>query len=205
MIEYTYTVVEADEQGTVLRYESPGREPILRGVITPTELESLDNIARQYAPLAEWLTADAKRVVPTVGTVGVVAPPAAEVDSRTPLQIAKDTKRADIADWRYAQEVKGITVNGAKILTDRETQATISSALITLREGILGVIEWKSASGDFVNISINEITVIAGAVARHVQACFSAEARLVAEVNAATTVEQVEAVVIPAEVISGVV
>ena len=204
MIPYTYTVVEADENGTVLRYESPGREPILRGIVTPTEFESLDHLAQQYAPIPEWLAADAQRVVPAVGTTGVFVPPAPPADTRTPLQKAKDAKLALVADWRYREEVKGVMVGGAKIQTDRESQATISSALVTLREGILGVIEWKSTTGQFVNLGINEVTAIATAVARHVQACFSAEAALVTQVNAATTVEEVEAVSIPAEVISGV-
>jgi len=204
MIPYTYTVVEADENGTVLRYESPGREPILRGIVTPTEFESLDHLAQQYAPIADWIKAGARRMVPALGSTGSYSPPTPQEDVRTPLERAKDEKKAVIAAWRFSQETKGIMVAGAKILTDRESQSTINGALVSLREGLISSVDWKAANGQFVQLTLAEITVVAQAVARHVQACFTTEAQLVSLVDAAATVEDVEAVAIPEEVISGV-
>lgn len=203
MIPYTYTIIEANEQGLLIQYESPGRDPVLKGAHTPAMGESLDAVAFQYSPIAEWLAADAQRAVPAVGTTGAFTPPAVPADTRTPLQKAKDAKLAELAAWRYEQEVGGIVIAGATIKTDRGSQATITSAYLSLSQGLISEVDWKAESGVWVKLTLAQMAPIAQAVVAHVQACFSTEAQLAAEVTACTTVEQVEAVEPPAEVISG--
>lgn len=201
-IPYTYEVTQADEFGTMLLYKSPGRPDIPMGVHTPREGETLDMVAAMYAPIAMWLDMERPRIVPEVGTTGAYTP-ANPVDAPMTLERAKAEKLAELAADRYAREVGGITIGGASIKTDRESQGTVTGAFISLSQGLATSIDWKADNGQWVKLTAAEITPIAQAVVAHVQACFTAEAQLAAEVNAATTIEAVQAITFPEIVAPG--
>jgi hypothetical protein len=110
---------------------------------------------------------------------------------------AKVVKKQEIAAWRYRIEVSGISVNGARILTDRESQAQLTGALMSLQAGLLQSINWKDANGAFVALTLMEVQAIATAVAQHVQSSFDAEKDYCAQVDAAATVEEVQAITLP--------
>ncbi len=194
MIPYTYTVVEASQSGAVIEYTSPGRRTMRVGTHAPRVEESLESLAAMYAPIADWIWEEATRYVPEVGSGGSFTPPAPEPMT---LERAKRIKLDALAEWRYQREVQGIVVGGAPIRTDRESQATITSALISLREGLTSAIEWKTASGVFVSLGLAQMQAIAQAVVAHVQSCFSAEAQIAPIIEQAETIEAVEAVVFP--------
>jgi hypothetical protein len=87
-----------------------------------------------------------------------------------------DDLKAFAADKRYRVETSGITVFGAPIRTDRESQALITGAAALTK--ITGnSVKWKSAAG-FVNVSAAQIEGIAVAVGNHVQDCFAAEEQI---------------------------
>lgn len=202
MIPYTYTVIESNPQGAVFLFKSPGYPDVTVGTHAPRRGEDPNAIARMYAPIDTWLERDVVRVAIPVGTAGSFTPPAAPVDKRTPLQRAKDEKLAEIAAWRYGQEVGGISLGGARIRTDRESQATITSAFISLSQGLSAGIDFKAEGGQWITLGLEQITPIAQAVVAHVQACFTTERDLSDLVNACTTVAEVDAVLIPMEVVS---
>jgi len=104
----------------------------------------------------------------------------------------KAYKIADLASYRYDRETAGITVNGARIKTDRESQAMITGAksYSDLNETV--AIDWKG-DGGWVTINRTVILAIAQAVAAHVQACFSRERVHAEAINALTTVSEIEA------------
>jgi hypothetical protein len=87
---------------------------------------------------------------------------------------------------RYAKETGGITVSGVAMPTDRETQAQLSGAYAYVQATPAATIQWKLANGSFASLTAAEIIAIATAVAAHVQACFAAEATVVAEIAAGT-------------------
>lgn len=194
MIPYTYEVIESSTQGMVLRYHSPGRESVDIGTHAPVVGESVDAIAWQYSPVARWMAEDAERVVVPVGTSGSYTPPAATTDT---FEARKAAKLEALAAWRYQQETAGVVIGGAKIKTDRESQATITGAFITLSQGLVQSIDWKAEGGVWVQLTLAEIAPIAAAVAAHVQACFTAERLLSSQIEAATTDEQLAAVHFP--------
>lgn len=194
MIPFTYEVIASNEQGMVLRYTSPGREPVDIGTHAPTPGESLDAIAMQYSPVAMWMAQDAERVVVPVGTTGSYTPPAAPAVT---LETLRAAKLAELAAWRYAQETAGVVVGGAKIRTDRESQATITGAYISLSQGLAQSIDWKAEGGQWVQLTLAQITPIAQAVVAHVQACFTAERLLAAQIQAASTEAELAAVHFP--------
>lgn len=194
-IPYTYEVIQADEFGTTLAYRSPNRPEIVKGVLTPREGQTLDAVAALYAPIAEWQDMERPRIVPQVGATGGYTPPP---DEPMTLERAKAEKLDELAAARYIREVGGITIGGARIKTDRESQATITGAFISLSQGLTQTIDWKAEGGQWVTLTLADITPIAQAVVAHVQACFTTESQLAAQVNAATTIEAVQAITFPA-------
>lgn len=193
-IPYTYEVTEADENGIVLLFKSPGRPDMPVGAHTPREGESLDAVASMYAPIGNWLDMDRARVVPAVGATGSYAPPSPEPVT---LESAKAQKLAELAAWRYEMEIAGINVAGSKIKTDRESQATLTGAFISLSQGLAASIDWKADGGQWVTLTLAEITPIAQAVVAHVQACFTAEKALAAEIRSMTSIEAVQSFTFP--------
>ena len=106
---------------------------------------------------------------------------------------AKSAKKSEIAAARYAAEIAGVTVGGATVRTDRESQSLITGAALKALQDAEYVCSWKTDAG-FVELSAPQILAIADAVRAHVQSCFDHEADLVALIDAAETVEDLEAV-----------
>ena len=109
------------------------------------------------------------------------------------LDEAKSAKKSEIAAARYAAEIAGVTVGGATVRTDRESQSLITGAALKALQDAEYVCSWKTDAG-FVELSAPQILAIADAVRTHVQSCFDHEADLVALIDAAETVEDLEAV-----------
>lgn len=105
------------------------------------------------------------------------------------FQQAKEAKKVEIAQARYNAEIAGVTINGLKIKTDRESQAMITGAALQAIEDSTYSCQWKTEGG-FVTLVADEIKAVATAVRAHVQACFDKEAVLIAQVEAATTIEE---------------
>ena len=98
-------------------------------------------------------------------------------------------KKAEIAAARYEAETAGI--DGIK--TDRESQALITGAALKAMQDSTYSCRWKTESG-FVELTAPQILAIADAVRAHVQAQFDHERALLAIIDAAETVEDLEAV-----------
>lgn len=86
----------------------------------------------------------------------------------------KTALRAECARIRYQREVLGISLNGAQIKTDRESQATITAAVTAAQRNPNIVIDWKGADG-WVQITAAEVLAMGDAVINYVQSLFSAE------------------------------
>lgn len=121
--------------------------------------------------------------------------PAKIIDLRSDdnLEKLKSNLRAVIADLRYNHEVGGITVSGAVIKTDRESQATITGAYSRAQADSTTTVAWKADNG-FVELDCASIIGFGDAVFDHVQACFAYERVLEAQVSAAQTWQDIMAV-----------
>jgi hypothetical protein len=112
-----------------------------------------------------------------------------------PLAERKAAMRAQLKATRRIKEEGGITLNGARIATDRESQAMITGALKAFDADILnGEIDFKGEpdeNGNDTWISIDSATclALATAVANHVQQCFSYERMLSEMIAGAETHE----------------
>ena len=193
-ITYTYEIINVDPQARCMEivYRSEGRQTMHIGARLPYQGETLEAIVQMYAPIAYWQEQEAQVIVPEVGTAGEIAPLSS---GPMTLESAKAAKLAEIANWRFQRETSGIVFNGVRIKTDRESQATITGALTALSQGLVSSVEWKADNGQWIQLGLTEMTAIARAVATHVQQCFSLEKSYVDQVNAATTIEEVQAIV----------
>lgn len=102
--------------------------------------------------------------------------------------------RARLASIRYAHETGGIAIGGARIATDRQSQALITGAYTYSLLNPEALIDWKGADGAWTQIDAATIAGIARAVATHVQACFSNERALSELIDAAETVEDLASI-----------
>lgn len=109
------------------------------------------------------------------------------------IEQQRQTILGELAAHRYRVETGGIEVNGTLVRTDRESQAQINSAYTSLREGFVATADFKGANG-WVTITLEEITPIATAVARHAQGCFTAERRVAEQIAAATDATALNAI-----------
>ena len=105
------------------------------------------------------------------------------------LEDCRFAKKAEIANARWHAETSG--VNGFR--TDRESQAMITGAALKALQDAEYVCSWKTDAG-FVELAAPQILAIADAVREHVQAQFDHERALLALIDAAGTLEDLEAV-----------
>jgi hypothetical protein len=89
---------------------------------------------------------------------------------------------AEIAKRRYQEETRGITVGGAPVKTDRESQALITGAALAATIDPQYVCNWKTSAG-FITLDATAILAVATAVRNHVQGCFNRESELLDAIN----------------------
>ena len=105
------------------------------------------------------------------------------------LHECQSAKKVEIANARWHAETSGVS----DLRTDRESQSMITGAALKAMQDDTYSCRWKTEAG-FVELNAVQILAIADAVREHVQGCFDREAELLALVEAATTPEEVEAI-----------
>jgi hypothetical protein len=105
------------------------------------------------------------------------------------LDYLRDQLKDALAAHRFKIETGGVELpDGSRILTDRESQAQLTSAFQTLTQPFVGEIDWKGPDG-WVTVTETELRPIAQAVAQHVQGCFKAERQVSEQIAAAESAE----------------
>lgn len=114
-------------------------------------------------------------------------------DAADELACAKAKKKAELAAARYAAEIAGVKAGKLTIRTDRESQALITGAALQAMDNPDYSCQWKTEGG-FVTLDAQTILDVARAVRAYVQSCFDREAAKGAEVDAAKTKADLEAI-----------
>lgn len=123
----------------------------------------------------------------------VIEPKSVEVvEPPVTLSKAKKKKLAELAAYRFQVETGGLSIKGMSILTDRESQAQLTSAYISLKFGLKDSIDWKGTNG-WSSLKLAEIEPIAQLVLHHVQNSFTMEKIHSEAINNLTSVEEVNA------------
>lgn len=120
----------------------------------------------------------------------LVVPPTAEA-----LAAAKARQRQLIEQARDAARHANVTALGTEWQADALSQNLIGQAITLAQAGLLPPPVWRDAANNDVAItSVFDLLQIAGAMAAATQAAYAKSWRLKAEIDAATTLAQVEAV-----------
>ncbi|MDH0364242.1 DUF4376 domain-containing protein [Comamonas aquatica] len=105
----------------------------------------------------------------------LMTPEEIEVHLNPPRVITAESLKAEITALRWQHETGGITLpSGVHVATGIDDQNRITSVLANAKHAGVEVVNFKAASG-WVTVTVQELQVIAAAVAVHVQACFDAE------------------------------
>lgn len=124
-------------------------------------------------------------------------------EAGTILKTTEEVKAEYLAQWktelndhvaqkRFAVETGGVTLpDGTTIKTDRESQAQLSSAYTSLKNGLIPSTQWK-ADGTWLTVTLAEIEPIAQAVAVHVANSFNKEKAHQEAIDAITTFAEAE-------------
>lgn len=107
------------------------------------------------------------------------------ITAQTKLARARADRMAALAEVRWRSETGGPELpDGSRILTTRESQAQLSSAMQMIQAGMMtGPIDWKLASG-WQQLDTEQLVVLATAVLAHVRDCFAAEKIVAARMDA---------------------
>lgn len=106
---------------------------------------------------------------------------------------AQEAKIQEIKDVRYGKESSGITINGARIRTDRESQGMIAGAAMSAMLDPSYTCNWETDDGA-VSLNAEVILIIAKAVRAHVQSAFDWASSLLKRAREAKTIEQIQAI-----------
>jgi hypothetical protein len=108
---------------------------------------------------------------------------------------AKAAKLAELATIRWNAEESGTTFGGNPLATDRTTQAKLTAGYAkAVNDPDFVIASWKFAAGVFGSLDATTIIAAANAVEAHIQACFTNEAALSANVLSAVDFAALEAV-----------
>lgn len=113
------------------------------------------------------------------------------------LTVIKSTLLEQTAAARWSRETSGIkyTINDVEVsvATDRESRNIWTQKILSLSDD--GSVQWKFPQGWFT-LTKTDLTMILSAIDTYVQTQYDWEATIVAEINAATTAEELKSIVI---------
>ena len=110
------------------------------------------------------------------------------------IEESRDQAFERIKRARDKHIASGISVSGVHVHTDDLSQQRLVGAALAATIDPETTINWKMSDGQFATLSGTQIIGIAQAVRDHVQAAFDTEAMLRAQINAAETIEEIDAV-----------
>ncbi len=132
------------------------------------------------------------RTLPDGGTESMLASALPEGETIAPpgLDEIKARLSAAATARRWAIETSGLGLpDGSRVQTGSDDQARITAVLVNADLAGVETVNFKAASG-WVSLSIEQVRAIAGAIGRHVQACFDAERAHHEAIAALVSVEQ---------------
>lgn len=114
------------------------------------------------------------------------------------FEVAKELKKAELAEARWLEETGGITLpNDVVIETDDRSQLKLLSTVMTVKEKVKDnpdlTIRWKGTNG-WLPVTASEIIVVGDYVFNYIQALFNKEDRLSALVDSCQSIEEVKAI-----------
>lgn len=147
-----------------------------------------------------WVPAPSLPAMQWMAVMGEDGPEAVPFERPAPLAlaIAATEKRAEVNGLRLACEVSGCETPLGRVDTDGDSQRKINGAvtmaLIAQTAGQPFTVDWTMADNSLVTHDAPAMIAMGVAVGQHVSDCHERGAALKAEIDAADTVEEIEAV-----------
>lgn len=193
-ITYTYEIINVDPQARCMEivYRSEGRQTMHIGARLPYQGETLEAIVQMYAPIAYWQEQEAQVIVPEVGAAGEIAPLGS---GPMTLESAKAAKKRQIEAERDAACEQPVTALGRTWDADKRSQELLTSVITLAQAGAPLPTVWRDYDNNNMPVtSIADLLAISGAIAAQVQQAYATSWMRKAAVDAATTIEEVNAV-----------
>jgi len=187
-IDFTYAITSVNHatKTMMVSYSATNYPTVSKEVRIPWREEDLDIVLREYAPYGVWWAYNKPTKDIVVGTKGLINSqnkPAVKVIPQTDVNTVKAEQISKIAQSRYLYETSGININGTRFKTDRESQAAITSAFISLSQGLLTTVDWKTEPSVWITLDLQKITDVYNAVMTKVQLGHTTEKELVTSIN----------------------
>jgi hypothetical protein len=109
------------------------------------------------------------------------------------LEAIKTETAEMLAAIRYEKETAGITVNGIHLLTDDRSKSLLVGKALKASIDPATTCNWKTPAG-WVTLNAEQLISLATTLDAYVQACFDREGEIAAQIDAATTVAEIEAI-----------
>lgn len=152
--------------------------------------QHIDMLTKQrdtaQAELAVAKSFAAKSGLPVPTTSAASAPPT--------LEDAKKAKIAELADRRWRAVTGGITFNGRRYTTDDHSQAAYVQAAFLADKVPKQLFLWKMEDGAHIFHTPEQIRDVAVAVGQHIQRQFNTEGLIYDAINAAKTIDAINAI-----------
>ena len=115
------------------------------------------------------------------------------------LDRARDRQKRDIAKARYNEEMGGFALpaeqGGMFVRTDaRSRTLLVGAAMNATADPAYTVPNWKTEEGTFITLDAPTIGLLYAAIQAFLATCFAKEAGLSAAIDAAATVEEIQAI-----------
>ena len=108
------------------------------------------------------------------------------INSYNALPVAIAAKVAELAAYRYAQEISGTNVGGIPVQTDDRSKLLITGKRVQAIESPNGTWNWKTGPGTSATLTAAQVIAVADGVAAFVQGCFDREIAIAAQISAMT-------------------
>ena len=154
----------------------------------PLETEEQLN---EYSAAAEWCNNNNATIVDQGEYYEVVEIPGPTLDE------AKIAKIEYLKSTRNAKELEPISYNGVLFDADKDSLDRLNYAIITLTATHTESIQWTTAENTDVSMTVNDLNLVIASVGNRSNQLHIIYRNLKDQVNACTTVEEVEAITWP--------
>jgi len=109
------------------------------------------------------------------------------------MNILKQGKLAELAENRWKEETAGYTYNGHEFHSDRESQDRVFQAYMASLSDPNFTVTWKTKTG-WLEMTANDFITLYNEFQIFLQGLYKKEKQLQAQVETATTIEELEAI-----------
>ena len=145
----------------------------------------------EYSAAADWCNNNNATIVDQGGYYEVV-----EIPGPT-LEEAKAAKINELKSTRNTKELEPILYNGVLFDADKDSLDRLNYAIITLTATHTESIDWTTAENTDVPMSVNDLNLVIASVGNRSNQLHIIYRNLKEQVNACTTVEEVDAITWP--------